>query len=179
MRSLGQACLALHADSQSIHSMSSQNEMAELVAHIDGGSRGNPGPAAFAAVIKTVDGELVDEVSGFLGRATNNVAEYQALLAALDYALAHKCRRLRVLADSELLVHQINGVYKVRNQNLKPLYDRAKHLISRIEFFSIKHVYREENREADRLANRTMDAAGQARHGSFRDDSRARWREDA
>jgi ribonuclease HI len=156
------------------------NEPADLVAHIDGGSRGNPGPAAFAAVMKTADGELVDEISGFLGRTTNNVAEYQALLAALDYALAHKCRRLRVLADSELLVHQINGVYKVKNSGLKPLFDRAKHLISRIEYFSIQHVYREQNREADRLANRTLDAAKKAVRINLHDDeSRARRREDA
>lgn len=160
--------------------MSSPSETADLVAHIDGGSRGNPGPAAFAAVMKTADGELVEEVSGFLGRTTNNVAEYQALLAALDFALAHKCRRLRVLADSELLVRQINDEYRVKNHNLKPLYERAKHLIARLESFSIRHVYREENREADRLANRTLDAAGKARHVSSRDDEiRARWREDA
>jgi len=154
--------------------------MADLVAHIDGGSRGNPGPAAFAAVMKTANGELVDEVSGFLGHTTNNVAEYQALLAALDFALAHKCRRLRVLADSELLVRQINGAYKVKNHNLKPLYERAKQLISRLESFSIQHVYREENHEADRLANRTMDAARKAGHVSSRDEeSGARTREDA
>ncbi len=159
--------------------MISSIETADLVAHIDGGSRGNPGPAAFAAVMKTADGELMEEVSGFLGRTTNNVAEYQALLAALDYALAHQCRRLRVLADSELLVRQINGTYKVKNHNLKPLYDRAKHLIARFESFSIQHVYREENREADRLANRTLDAA-RARHvSSHNDERRARTREDA
>jgi ribonuclease HI len=156
------------------------NETTDLVAHIDGGSRGNPGPAAFAVVMKTTDGQLVDEISGFLGRTTNNVAEYQALLAALDYALAHKCRRLRVLADSELLVHQINGVYRVKNPGLKPLYERAKHLISRIESFSIRHVYREENREADRLANQTLDAARKTQHGSLLDDqSNWRRREDA
>src|SRR5215472_13715310 len=160
--------------------MSSPSEMPDLVAHIDGGSRGNPGPAAFAAVVKTADGELVDEVSGFLGHTTNNVAEYQALLAALDFALAHKCRRLRVLADSELLVRQINGAYRVKNQNLKPLYDRAKDLIARLESFSIQHVYREENREADRLANQTLDGARKARHVSSRDDdSCVRTREDA
>jgi ribonuclease HI len=156
------------------------NETTDLVAHIDGGSRGNPGPAAFAVVMKTTDGQLVDEISGFLGRTTNNVAEYQALLAALDYALAHKCRRLRVLADSELLVHQINGVYRVKNPGLKPLYERAKQLISRIESFSIRHVYREENREADLLANRTMDAARKPQHRSLLDDaSDQQRREDA
>jgi len=155
------------------------NQLAELVAHIDGGSRGNPGPAAFAAVMKTADGELVDEVSGFLGRTTNNVAEYRALLAALDYALTHKCRRLRVLADSELLVHQINGVYKVKNAGLRPLYDEAKHLISRIESFSIQHVYREDNREADRLANQTLDAAGKTQHAGFHERDNPRQREGA
>lgn len=148
------------------------NAPVDLVAHIDGGSRGNPGPAAFAAVMKTADGALLEEISGFLGRTTNNVAEYQALLAALDYALKHNCRRLRVLADSELLVHQINGVYKVKNSGLKPLYERARHLISQIESFSIQHVYREQNREADRLANRTLDAASDARRTSVRDGER-------
>lgn len=152
--------------------MGSSNKPTDLVAHIDGGSRGNPGPAAFAAVIKTADGQLVDEISGFLGRATNNVAEYQALLAAVDYALAHKCSGLRVLADSELLVHQINGVYKVKNPGLKPLYDRAKQLIARLESFSIQHVYREENREADRLANRTLDAAKKTVRINLHDDER-------
>jgi ribonuclease HI len=156
------------------------NEPTELVAHIDGGSRGNPGPAAFAAVMKTVDGDLVDEITGFLGRTTNNVAEYQALLAALDYALTHRCRRLRVLADSELLVRQVNGTYKVKSPGLKPLYDRAKHLIAHIESFSIQHVYREQNREADQLANRTLDAAGKTNHTSRHDaGSDSRRREDA
>ena len=156
------------------------NGPADLVAHIDGGSRGNPGPAAFAAVIKTPDGETVDELTGFLGRTTNNVAEYQALLAALDYALAHRCRRLRVLADSELLVHQINGVYRVKNQGLKPLHERARQLISRIESFSIQHVYREQNREADRLANRTLDAAHRTPRASLHhDEGNPRRREDA
>jgi len=144
---------------------------ADLVAHIDGGSRGNPGPAAFAAVMKTLDDELVDEISGFLGRTTNNVAEYEALLAALDYAIAHKCRRLRVVADSELLVRQINGTYKVKSQSLKPLYERAKHLIGQLECFSIRHVYREQNRESDRLANRTLDAAGKTQHQRSHDDT--------
>jgi probable phosphoglycerate mutase len=128
-----------------------------LVARIDGGSRGNPGPAAFAAVIESAEGTVVDEISGFLGRATNNVAEYHGLLAALDYALAHNCPRLRVFSDSELLVRQVQGIYKVKSPDLKPLHDRARERIARLESFSIRHVYREENRHADRLANRAMD----------------------
>ena len=130
----------------------------ELVAHIDGGSRGNPGPAAFAVVIKTVDGKPIDELSGFLERATNNVAEYRGLLAALDYARSRQCR-LRVFSDSELLVRQIKGVYKVKSLDLKPLYEQARRMIAELESFSIQHVYREHNREADRLANEAMDAA--------------------
>jgi len=127
------------------------------VARIDGGSRGNPGPAAFAAVIESTDGKLIEEISGFLPRATNNVAEYRGLLAALDYALAHGCRRLRVFSDSELLVRQVQGTYKVKSPGLKPLHDQARERIARLESFSIRHVYREQNRAADRLANQAMD----------------------
>ena len=135
---------------------------AELTARIDGGSRGNPGPAAFAVVIENAEGRVIDELSGFLGRATNNVAEYRGLLAALDYAIGNHYRRLRVFSDSELLVRQIQGEYKVKNPGLKPLHERARQLISSFEAFSIRHVYREENRAADRLANRTLDAASSA-----------------
>lgn len=138
-------------------------ESPELVARIDGGSRGNPGPAAFAAVIESAHGKVLDRLSGFLGHATNNVAEYRGLLAALEYALAHQCRRLQVVSDSELLVRQIKGIYKVKNPGLQPLHERARQLIARLESFSIRHVYREENRAADRLANETLDAAQKAR----------------
>jgi ribonuclease HI len=137
----------------------------ELVARIDGGSRGNPGPAAFAAVMETPDGKVLDELSGYLRHATNNVAEYRGLLLALDYAIANNYRCLRVLSDSELLVRQINGEYKVKSSGLKPLFERARALISSLDAFSIRHVYREENRAADRLANQTLDAAGRAASG--------------
>src|SRR5579863_10211971 len=127
-------------------------DVPELIASIDGASRGNPGPAAYAVVLK-VDGEKLSEVSGPLGRATNNVAEYRALLAALEYALAHGHSRLKVFSDSELLVRQIQGRYKVKSLDLKPLHDLARKMAARLEAFSIEHVPRERNREADRLAN--------------------------
>jgi len=131
----------------------------EIIAHIDGGSRGNPGPAAFGVAIETPQGQPVTAFGKYIGQTTNNVAEYQGLLAALEYALNHQHPRLRVLTDSELMAHQINGRYKVRSPDLKLLFDKAKGLISRLESFSIRHVYREQNREADRLANEAMDDA--------------------
>jgi len=131
----------------------------EIVAHVDGGSRGNPGPAAYGVSIKTAQGDPVTAFGKFLGQTTNNFAEYQGLLAALQYALSHGYARLRVLTDSELMARQISGSYKVRSPDLKPLHDQARAMIARLEFFSIRHVYREQNREADRLANQAMDDA--------------------
>jgi probable phosphoglycerate mutase len=133
--------------------------MSEIIAHIDGGSRGNPGPAAYGVSIETTQGQPVAAFGRFLGKATNNFAEYQGLLAALDYALSHGYPRLRVLTDSELMARQISGQYKVRSLDLKPLHAQAQAMIARLESFSIRHVYREQNREADRLANRAMDEA--------------------
>ena len=131
----------------------------EIVAHIDGGSRGNPGPAAYGVAIETPQGQPVAALAKFIGRATNNFAEYHGLLAALEYALSHGHTRLRVLTDSELLARQISGQYKIRSLDLKPLYQQALAMIARLESFSIQHVYREQNREADRLANQAMDDA--------------------
>lgn len=131
----------------------------QIVAHIDGGSRGNPGPAAYAVVVNTSDGTQLASFSKYLGHATNNVAEYQGLLAALDYAVEHNYRRLKIITDSELLTRQIEGQYKVKNANLKVLYDRAQAIIEQFDAFRIEHVRREHNREADRLANEAMDAA--------------------
>jgi ribonuclease HI len=131
----------------------------EIVAHIDGGSRGNPGPAAYGVAIETTQGERVTAFGKYIGKTTNNVAEYQGLLAALEYALAHGHPRLRVLTDSELMARQISGQYKVRSPDLKPLYDKARAMIAQMGSFSIRHVYREQNREADRLANEAMDHA--------------------
>jgi ribonuclease HI len=131
----------------------------EVVAHVDGGSRGNPGPAACGVVMETTAGERVTAFAKFLGETTNNFAEYQGLLAALDYALSHGHPRLSVITDSELMARQISGRYKVRNSDLKRLYDKATAMIARLESFSIRHVRREHNREADRLANQALDAA--------------------
>jgi probable phosphoglycerate mutase len=137
--------------------------MSEIIAHIDGGSRGNPGPAAYGVSIETAEGQPVAGFGRFLGRATNNFAEYQGLLAALDYALSNGYPRLRVLTDSELMARQISGQYKVRSPDLKPLHAQAQAMIARLESFSIRHVYREQNREADRLANQAMDEAARVR----------------
>ena len=134
-------------------------DSAEIIAHVDGGSRGNPGPAAYGVYIETPQGKAVTAFSKFIGRTTNNFAEYRGLLAALDYALSHGYPRLRVLTDSELMARQVAGRYKVRSPDLKPLFEQAQAMISQLQSFSIRHVYREQNREADRLANSAMDNA--------------------
>ncbi|HEV2498637.1 MAG TPA: reverse transcriptase-like protein, partial [Terriglobia bacterium] len=128
-----------------------------LVIHIDGASRGNPGPAAYAVVVETPDGQPVASFAKTLGSTTNNFAEYQALLAALRYATGNGGREVSVISDSELLVRQIQGRYKVKSEDLKPLYDEALKLIRQLDSFSIAHVLREKNREADRLANMALD----------------------
>ena len=131
-------------------------------ANIDGGSRGNPGPAAFGAYITLPDGTAV-EVKGFIPHSTNNVAEYNSLLAALRWAVEHRVSTLHVRADSELLVKQMKGQYKVRNAGLLPLYEDARALIRKIGNVTFEHVRRELNKEADRLANEAMDDAASAR----------------
>jgi ribonuclease HI len=128
-----------------------------LVAHVDGGARGNPGPAGFGVVMEDAAGRRVAALSKFLGRQTNNYAEYMGLLAALDYTREHGYKALEVISDSELMVRQMNGQYKVRNPNLLELYKRAKSLTAELDWFKIHHVLREKNREADSLANRAMD----------------------
>jgi ribonuclease HI len=126
-------------------------------ANVDGGSRGNPGPASYGVVIRDPRGEIVARLKKYIGRTTNNVAEYYGLIAALDYAQANNVRALRVESDSELLVKQMRGTYKVKSPDLKPLYERAKKMSQAIPVFRIDHVYREHNREADLLANEAMD----------------------
>jgi probable phosphoglycerate mutase len=128
-----------------------------ILAHIDGGARGNPGPAGFGVYIQKADHEVIAEISEFLGHQTNNYAEYSALLAALEYAVDHEHPVLHVVSDSELLVKQIRGEYKVKSPELKHLYDRAQALIPKLEHFEIRHVLRERNQHADRLANAAMD----------------------
>jgi ribonuclease HI len=128
-------------------------------ANIDGGSRGNPGPAAYGVVIRDGSGELVASLKKYIGRMSNNVAEYYGLIAALDYAQEHKIRALRVESDSELLVKQMRGLYKVKSADLQPLFERARKMAQGFESFRIDHVYREQNREADALANEALDVA--------------------
>jgi ribonuclease HI len=128
-------------------------------ANIDGGSRGNPGPASYGVVIRDPRGEIVARLKKYIGRTTNNVAEYYGLIAALDYAQSNSIKALRVESDSELLVKQMRGQYKVKSLDLKPLYERAKKMSQAIPAFRIDHVYREQNREADLLANEAMDEA--------------------
>lgn len=128
-----------------------------FVANIDGASRGNPGPASYAVILRDPAGKVVLELAKNLGRETNNVAEYYALLAALDYAASHGIAALRIRSDSELLVRQIQGRYKVKSPDLKPLHERAKKLAHALEYFVVEHVPREQNRDADGLANVALD----------------------
>jgi ribonuclease HI len=128
-----------------------------LIAHSDGGARGNPGPAGYGVVVQDESGRKVATLSEYLGYQTNNFAEYQGLIAALEYAIQHGPKALKVISDSELLVRQIKGIYKVKNATLQELHGRAKDLISQLEWFSIGHALREHNQEADRLANDAMD----------------------
>lgn len=129
-------------------------------ANIDGGSRGNPGPAAYGVVIRDSKGEIVARMKKYIGQNTNNVAEYFGLIAALDYAQTHSVRALRVESDSELLVKQMRGQYKVKSADLRPLYERARKMAQGLESFRIEHIFREQNREADALANQALDETG-------------------
>jgi ribonuclease HI len=128
-----------------------------LTAHCDGGSRGNPGPAGYGAVIEDGHGRVVARLSEFLGKQTNNYAEYAGLLAVLKWAVQHGTKRLRVLSDSELMVKQMRGQYKVASPGLKPLWDEARSLAARFDGFELKHTLRNGNKEADKLANDAMD----------------------
>jgi len=126
-------------------------------AHVDGGARGNPGPAAYGVVIHDPTGKKIVELSQYLGHRTNNYAEYNGLLAALRYAIAHQIHSLKIISDSELMVRQMKGIYKVRHPELRKLFDEAQHLTSQIEHVEIRHALREHNQDADRLANDAMD----------------------
>ena len=139
--------------------MPTRTSSGTIVMRIDGGSRGNPGPAAYAVVVESADGARLDTLSKFLGETTNNVAEYEALLAGLNYALGHQRSRVKVISDSELLVRQMQGRYKVKSADLKPLFQQAQEMARKLEVFSIEHVRREHNREADRLVNEALDAS--------------------
>jgi ribonuclease HI len=128
-----------------------------LIAHSDGGARGNPGPAGYGVVIEDESGHKVAELSEYLGHQTNNFAEYQGLIAALEFAIQNGPKALKLISDSELLVRQVKGIYKVKNPTLQDLHARAKELIAQLEWFAIGHALREHNRDADRLANAAMD----------------------
>jgi ribonuclease HI len=138
-----------------------------LIAHSDGGARGNPGPAGYGVVVQDEAGRKVAALSQYLGHQTNNFAEYQGLIAALEYAIEHGHKALKVVSDSELLVRQIKGIYKVKNATLQELHGRAKQLIAQLDWFVIDHALREHNREADELANRAMDAKNMGKGSSL------------
>lgn len=132
----------------------------EVVAIIDGAARGNPGPAAYGVVFKDASGKVLARLKARLGTTTNNVAEYRGLIAALAYAHKQGWRRLKILTDSELLARQLDGTYRVRSLDLKPLYEEACHLIaqlSRTAGFAVEAVPRKQTREADKLANAALD----------------------
>ena len=134
-----------------------------IVAYIDGGARGNPGPAGYGVRIEDEQGTLINEFHGFLGTSTNNVAEYNGLLAALRYAREHGHRKVRIKSDSELLVKQMTGEYRVKHPGLQPLYQEASTLAGSLDRVVYEHVRREQNKDADRLANLAMDLAAQPR----------------
>jgi ribonuclease HI len=143
-----------------------------FTAHCDGGSRGNPGPSGYGAVIEDPQGRVVARLSEFLGRQTNNYAEYSGLLAVLDWALANGVRQLRLVSDSELMVNQMKGRYKVGSPGLRPLWEEAKRRAARLDRFEMGHTLRGGNQEADRLANEAMDR-GTGRSASQRADESA------
>jgi ribonuclease HI len=146
----------LFADSAS-EPNSATSSTAAYRANIDGGSRGNPGPASYGVVIRDPRGQVVAKLKKYIGRSTNNVAEYYGLIAALDYAQQHGIRALRVESDSELLVRQMLGQYKVKSPELRPLFERARKMAQAFDSFKIGHVYREQNADADALANEALD----------------------
>ncbi|MGC1784558.1 MAG: ribonuclease HI family protein [Acidobacteriaceae bacterium] len=128
-----------------------------VTAFTDGGSRGNPGPSGYGVVVQSEDGAVLAELSEFLGMRTNNVAEYSGMLAALEYALANGHVRLRVVSDSELMVKQMRGQYRVQSPELRPLFEEAKRRAAKLDAFQIEHVLRGKNKRADELANKAMD----------------------
>jgi ribonuclease HI len=136
---------------------------ADLHFHIDGASRGNPGEAAFGVHVTTPDGDEVAGLYGYLGRASNNVAEYEALLHALRYAAGRGARRLRIFSDSELVVKQMSGQYRVKHPDMQNLHRQAQDLRRRFERVDISHVRREQNKDADRLANQALDEGSKLR----------------
>jgi ribonuclease HI len=133
--------------------------LSKLVVHVDGGARGNPGPAAVGVVIAEPGGEVVHAVGETIGVATNNVAEYRALLRGIELAREHGASALEIYGDSELVVKQVRGEYKVKDVGLKPLHAEARAALADVESWSFDHVRRENNAHADELVNQALDAA--------------------
>ena len=131
--------------------------MEKLVVNVDGGARGNPGPAAIGAVVQSGEGEVLEERAKRIGVATNNVAEYRALLLGIERALALGASELELIGDSELIVRQVKGEYKVKDANLRKLHAEVRRALREFEDWSIRHVRREQNAEADRLVNEVLD----------------------
>jgi ribonuclease HI len=133
--------------------------MSRLTVNVDGGARGNPGPAAIGAVLRDADGEVIEERGERIGRATNNVAEYKALLMGIEMAAAHGADHLDLVGDSELIVRQVEGRYKVKDATMRELHAEVKRALAPFDSWAIRHVRRENNADADRLVNAALDAA--------------------
>jgi ribonuclease HI len=132
--------------------------LSRVTVNVDGGARGNPGPAAIGVVVRNGDGRVLEEVGEAIGEATNNVAEYRALLRGIKLAAAHGAEELELIGDSELVVRQVEGRYKVKNAGMKELHGEVKRALRDFDSWSIRHVRREHNADADRLVNEALDA---------------------
>lgn len=130
-----------------------------VIVNVDGGARGNPGPAAIAAVVSTPEGEVLESRGEVIGTATNNVAEYRALLLGIELAKAAGAAEVELIGDSELIVKQVKGEYRVKDANLRELHSQVRAALSELERWSIRHVRREQNADADRLVNEALDGA--------------------
>jgi ribonuclease HI len=131
--------------------------VSRVTVNVDGGARGNPGPAAIGVVVRDGGGEVLEEVGERIGEATNNVAEYKALLKGIELAAAHGAEELELIGDSELVVRQVEGRYKVKNAGMKQLHEEVKRALGAFDSWSIRHVRREQNADADRLVNQALD----------------------
>lgn len=131
--------------------------MTRVIVNVDGGARGNPGPAAIGVVVRDGDGQIVEELGETIGEATNNVAEYKALLRGIALAAAQGASEVELIGDSELVVRQVEGRYKVKNAGIKPLHEEVKRALADFDSWSIAHVRRAENADADRLVNQALD----------------------
>lgn len=138
---------------------STTESMPKLTVNVDGGARGNPGPAAIGVVVRNDDGAVVEQVGETIGTATNNVAEYRALLRGIELAAAHGADEVELIGDSELIVRQIEGRYKVKHADMKELHSQAKTMLADFDSWSIRHVKRAQNADADELVNEALDNA--------------------